>query len=59
MHKVDYAGRVRKNAIPLQDGLKWGQDDWNAKGSATELFFRARENARRFWRHDFAASNAR
>jgi hypothetical protein len=24
MHKADYAGRVRKNAIPLQDGLRMG-----------------------------------
>jgi hypothetical protein len=27
MHKAEYAGRVGKNAVPLQDGLEWGRDD--------------------------------
>jgi hypothetical protein len=27
MHKGEYAGRVGKNAVPLQDGLEWGRDN--------------------------------
>jgi pimeloyl-ACP methyl ester carboxylesterase len=31
MHKAEYAGRVGKNAVHLQDGLKWGRPRWTTR----------------------------